>query len=54
VYEDVKEAPFRYKRFMAEGERAGACAGCRACEEKCPQQIPVGEWMPKVAAVLAK
>jgi len=54
VYEDVKEAPFRYKRFMAEGERASACTACRACEGKCPQQSLVSEWMPKVAEALAK
>ena len=52
IYEDVKEAPFRYMRFMAEGERASACVACKACEEKCPQKIPVSEWMPKVAAAL--
>jgi hypothetical protein len=52
IYEDVNEAPFRYMRFMAEGERASACVACKACEEKCPQKIPVSEWMPKVAATL--
>ena len=54
MYEDVKNARFRYLRFMAEGERASACEGCRACEEKCPQKIPVSEWMPKVVATLAE
>jgi len=51
---DLKEAPFRYQRFMTETERAGACTACRACEAKCPQQIPISEWMPKVAAALGK
>ena len=52
MYDDVKAARFRYMNFMEERERACACAGCRVCEEKCPQKIPVSEWMPKVAAVL--
>jgi len=54
VYEDVKGARFRYARFMAECERASACGGCRACEEKCPQKIPISDWMPKAAAVLGE
>jgi len=37
---------------MPEGERAGTCKDCRACEEKCPQKIPGSEWMPKVATAL--
>jgi hypothetical protein len=29
-------------------QQAENCAGCRECESKCPQKIPIGEWMPKV------
>lgn len=29
--------------------RASACVACGKCEEKCPQSIPVSEWMPRVA-----
>jgi predicted aldo/keto reductase-like oxidoreductase len=52
MYEDVAAARFRYLRFMGDGEKASACIGCRVCEEKCPQKIPISEWMPKAAAVL--
>jgi predicted aldo/keto reductase-like oxidoreductase len=52
--DDVKTARFRYGRFLAEGARASACVACRACEPKCPQQIPISEWMPKAAAVLGE
>ncbi|MCX5786713.1 MAG: aldo/keto reductase [Elusimicrobia bacterium] len=52
IYEDVKAARFRYMRFMDECERAKTCVGCRACVEKCPQKIPISEWMPKVAGTL--
>lgn len=31
-----------------ENERASACIACGACEKKCPQTIPIREWMPKV------
>lgn len=33
---------------MAESERAAACIACHECEAKCPQSIPISEWMPKV------
>ena len=39
---------------MAEQKRASACASCRECEDKCPQHIPISEWMPKVGAQLTK
>lgn len=54
VYDDVKTSRFRYSRFLGEGARASACVACRACEPKCPQQIPISEWMPKAAALLAE
>jgi len=38
--------------FWKRGQ-AGACVACRACEQKCPQHIPISGWMPKVHAVLA-
>ncbi len=34
------------------GKRAESCIACRECEEKCPQHIPISEWMPKVHATL--
>jgi predicted aldo/keto reductase-like oxidoreductase len=42
-----------YNWHMLEGERAAACIACRECEEKCPQQIEISEWMPKVQDYLA-
>jgi len=38
--------------FFAESKRAGNCLACGACEEVCPQHIPIMEWMPKVAEML--
>jgi predicted aldo/keto reductase-like oxidoreductase len=40
--------------MMPKDARAGACIQCRECEEKCPQQIAIGEWMPVVHAVLGE
>ncbi len=54
VYDDVNPARFRYLRFMEERARASACVACRVCEEKCPQKIPISEWMPKAAALLGE
>jgi uncharacterized protein len=35
-------------------ERAASCVSCRACEEKCPQRIPIAEWMGAVKAALGE
>jgi len=34
--------------------QAVACIQCRECEDKCPQSIPISEWMPIVHAVLGE
>jgi len=33
---------------MPAAKRAEACTECGECEEKCPQNIPVRQWMPRV------
>jgi hypothetical protein len=35
--------------FLKRGERAGACTECQECEGKCPQEVPVHEWMKRIA-----
>jgi predicted aldo/keto reductase-like oxidoreductase len=52
LYEDVSGARFKYQIFVLESAQAGVCIACRECEDKCPQKIPVSEWMPKVHALL--
>jgi len=54
IHDDPGTSRFLYGRFLTEAERASACLQCGACEKLCPQQIPVGEWMPKVHAVLGE
>ena len=36
--------------FFKPTERAGSCTECQECEGKCPQEVPVHEWMKKIAA----
>ena len=41
-------------RGMPEDARSGACIQCRECEDKCPQNIRISEWMPVVHEVLGE
>ena len=52
LHEDIPGARFKYQIFVPEAARASACAACHACEDQCPQKIPISEWMPKVQALL--
>jgi len=52
VYEDLETARSLYSRFLTAAERAGSCSQCGACEEKCPQHVPIREWTPKAHAAL--
>ena len=53
VYDRLDDARRRYLR-LDEGERASACIACRDCEEVCPQNIVVSEWMPYMHQVLGE
>ena len=54
MYDELLNPRFVYFQRMAEEERAGACADCKECEEKCPQGLPISEWMPRIHAVLGE
>jgi len=43
-----------YKQWIPAENQAGACIQCLECEEKCPQNIPISEWMPVVQEVLGE
>lgn len=43
-----------YQQFIPAENQAVACIACRECEEKCPQSIPISEWMPVVHQVLGE
>jgi predicted aldo/keto reductase-like oxidoreductase len=47
MYNDPRTARFRYRQEPKEAW-ADQCIECLECEEKCPQQIPIAEWLKKV------
>jgi len=53
MYDQIDIAREQYTQ-LAEEKRASACIQCRQCEELCPQQIPISEWMPHVHEVLGE
>ena len=45
----------RYQQgLLPENPQASKCIQCRECESKCPQSIPISEWMPVVHQVLGE
>ena len=54
MYGDPDGARRLYTLRLTEDERASACIQCRECEELCPQNIPISEWMPGVYEVLSE
>ena len=53
MYNKFDEARGHYAQ-MSDAEKANACIQCRVCEEKCPQSIPISEWMLVVHEVLGE
>jgi predicted aldo/keto reductase-like oxidoreductase len=54
MYDKADGARRAYNQWFSEEERANLCIQCQECEEKCPQNIPISEWMPVVHAVLGE
>ncbi len=52
-YDDWSAPRFKYMRMIGQSKRAEDCAQCDECEDKCPQDIPISEWMPRVHAALS-
>jgi predicted aldo/keto reductase-like oxidoreductase len=40
--------------WIAEEERASVCIQCLECEQLCPQEIPISEWMTHIHEVLGE
>ena len=51
MYNDPRTARFRYREKPKEAW-ADSCIECLECEEKCPQGIPISEWLKKAHAYL--
>jgi predicted aldo/keto reductase-like oxidoreductase len=56
MYDKLEIAQQAYNIWSPEDGRAYNCIECQECEEKCPQQISIAEWMSKIdeALVVAK
>jgi len=52
AFNDVETARLRYGFALEEQQRAGACQQCGCCDELCPQQIPIQQWMEKIDTLL--
>lgn len=47
MYDDPRTARFRYRQ-ESKNAWADNCIECNECEEKCPQEITISEWLKKV------
>ena len=47
VFGDHRISRFRYRQ-LPEEKQAVSCDKCGECEEVCPQELPVSEWMEKI------
>ncbi len=52
AFEDMGLSRSLYNWHFPQAAWAKNCTACKACEEKCPQRIPISEWMPKVHEAL--
>ena len=53
MYEKLKEAQIAYHNWLPAEENASNCLNCKDCENLCPQQILISDWMPKIHAELS-
>ena len=54
MYDKADHSRTEYNNWIPEEARASACIQCRECEDKCPQIIPISEWMVHVHEVLGE
>jgi predicted aldo/keto reductase-like oxidoreductase len=52
MYNDPEYGYNEYKMWIPDEAKAAQCIQCQECESKCPQHIPISEWMPVVDGVL--
>ena len=48
------QSGYFYSGLVADGARPSECIGCGACEESCPQKLPIRELLVKVSAAFEK
>ena len=52
MYDDLEGIRAQYKLFMADDHKAANCIQCGECLSKCPQGLPISDWMPVIDGVL--
>jgi predicted aldo/keto reductase-like oxidoreductase len=52
IYGHLDKARRSYRAIFPAEKHADKCQRCGECEPKCPQTIPIMEWLPKVEALL--
>jgi len=50
IYDEYEKNREKYNKHMDEEKRASACVRCGACEEACPQNLPIMDLLEDVAA----
>ncbi len=53
MYHNKKVARIAYQ-WVEKEQRANLCLECRECEDRCPQDIPIAEWLKKAHALLCE
>jgi hypothetical protein len=48
MYDKVESAKKDYKMWVPAENKADLCIECGECLEKCPQDIPIPDWMEKI------
>jgi len=48
MYDKVDSAKSDYVMEVPDENKGNLCVVCGECEEKCPQDIPISDWMAKI------
>ncbi|MBE0636790.1 4Fe-4S dicluster domain-containing protein, partial [Candidatus Bipolaricaulota bacterium] len=54
MYGDEEGSKRSYNQFMKPENRADQCVECGQCEQACPQQIEIIDWLKKAHKFLAE
>ena len=48
MYDKKEIAKTDYSMWVPDDKKGNLCVVCRECEEKCPQDIPISDWMSRI------
>jgi hypothetical protein len=51
VYNDLEGTREGYRMFVDDVQKASNCIQCEECLPKCPQNLPISDWMPVIDGV---